>query len=116
MYVGAMRIVFFKQKTAYEWRISDGSSDVSSADLDLFGIGYSWGGFESLATPADLHRTLGTPDHDGALVRLQIRSEERRGGKECVRRVDLGGGRIIKTKTHALAYTHHSTGTQHVFT
>src|SRR3546814_8948318 len=44
--------------------------------LDLFGIGYSWGGFESLATPADPHRTLGTPDHDGALVRLQIGLED----------------------------------------
>src|SRR3546814_8410751 len=26
-------IVFFKQKTAYEWRISDWSSDVCSSDL-----------------------------------------------------------------------------------
>src|SRR3546814_1044934 len=28
--------VFFKQKTAYEMRISDWSSDVCSSDLDLF--------------------------------------------------------------------------------
>src|SRR3546814_16381321 len=27
--------VFFKQKTAYEMRISDGSSDVCSSDLDI---------------------------------------------------------------------------------
>src|SRR3546814_5744305 len=28
------RVFFFKQKTAYEMRISDGSSDVCSSDLD----------------------------------------------------------------------------------
>src|SRR3546814_9754687 len=28
-------LVFFKQKTAYEWRISDLSSDVRSSDLDF---------------------------------------------------------------------------------
>src|SRR3546814_699928 len=33
-----MCVFFFKQKTAYEWRISDWSSDVCSSDLtDLFG-------------------------------------------------------------------------------
>src|SRR3546814_14999863 len=30
---------------------------------------------------------------------LVERSAERRGGKECVRRVDLGGRRILKNKT-----------------
>src|SRR3546814_7900081 len=30
---------FFKQKTAYEMRISDWSSDVCSSDLDRFGVG-----------------------------------------------------------------------------
>src|SRR3546814_9793870 len=29
-----MYVFFFKQKTAYEWRISDWSSDVCSSDLD----------------------------------------------------------------------------------
>src|SRR3546814_1335429 len=36
---------FFKQKTAYEMRISDWSSDVSSSDLDirtLVGAGMAW--------------------------------------------------------------------------
>src|SRR3546814_6455716 len=28
--------MFFKQKTAYEWRISDWSSDVCSSDLELY--------------------------------------------------------------------------------
>jgi len=40
--------------------------------LDLFGIGYSWGGFESLAIPADPVRTATRPDFGGPLVRLHI--------------------------------------------
>lgn len=46
--------------------------------LDLFGIGYSWGGFESLALPVDpaKHRTATTWDMPGALVRLHIGLED----------------------------------------
>jgi cystathionine beta-lyase len=44
--------------------------------LDLFGIGYSWGGFESLATPAEPTRTASAPDWGGPLVRLQIGLED----------------------------------------
>jgi len=46
--------------------------------LDLFGIGYSWGGFESLAIPVDphRHRTATPPDFAGPLVRLQIGLED----------------------------------------
>ena len=46
--------------------------------LDLFGIGYSWGGFESLALPVDphRHRTATTRDWAGPLVRLQIGLED----------------------------------------
>jgi cystathionine beta-lyase len=40
--------------------------------LTLFGIGYSWGGFESLALPADLVRTATRLDFEGPLVRLHI--------------------------------------------
>lgn len=40
--------------------------------LEMFGIGYSWGGFESLVTPADPVRTASNPDWGGPLVRLQI--------------------------------------------
>lgn len=40
--------------------------------LELFGIGYSWGGFESLAVPADPVRTATNPDWGGPLVRLHI--------------------------------------------
>src|SRR3546814_9517071 len=42
-----LSIFFFKQKTAYEMRISDWSSDVCSSDLDRLVIeadGYDWHG------------------------------------------------------------------------
>ena len=44
--------------------------------LELFGIGFSWGGFESLAVPADPVRTATKPDWGGPLVRLQIGLED----------------------------------------
>lgn len=40
--------------------------------LERFGIGYSWGAFESLAIPADPVRTAGRADYGGLLVRLHI--------------------------------------------
>src|SRR3546814_7339100 len=76
---------FFKQKTAYEMRISDCSSDVCSSDL----------------AESDIERRLECSDkplpaapaativNDGAFEHalhtfLDFRSEERRVGKECV--------------------------------
>jgi cystathionine beta-lyase len=46
--------------------------------LDLFGIGYSWGGFESLALPADPERirTATSWKAEGPLVRLHIGLED----------------------------------------
>jgi cystathionine beta-lyase len=46
--------------------------------LELFGIGYSWGGFESLAIPAetDKLRTAAERDYGGPLVRLHIGLED----------------------------------------
>jgi cysteine-S-conjugate beta-lyase len=44
--------------------------------LELFGIGYSWGGFESLVVPADPHRTAARWQAEGPLVRLQIGLED----------------------------------------
>ena len=46
--------------------------------LDLFGIGYSWGGFESLAVPAepDPIRTASKRSYGGPLVRLHIGLED----------------------------------------
>jgi len=46
--------------------------------LELFGIGYSWGGFESLVIPADVEklRTAAKRDYGGPLVRLHIGLED----------------------------------------
>src|SRR3546814_5977670 len=89
MCVCCLCFFFFKQKTAYEMRISDWSSDVCSSDLARW-----------LDNPL-LHQPAGELRHplhlvgDGAqlfveddLVQLageiRQRSEERRVGKECV--------------------------------
>jgi len=44
--------------------------------LGLFGIGYSWGGFESLAVPADPVRTATQPRWEGPIVRLHVGLED----------------------------------------
>ncbi len=45
--------------------------------LDIFGLGYSWGGFESLAVHVSLaDRTTGERDYGGPLIRLQIGLED----------------------------------------
>src|SRR3546814_9780893 len=73
---------FFKQKTAYEMRISDWSSDVCSSDLD--------GGIGGEAVAAvGLHLDRAVADVDGLRKAIHAenqrgRSEERRVGKECV--------------------------------
>src|SRR3546814_2897431 len=65
---------FFKQKTAYEMRISDWSSDVCSSDLSL-------AVFDSAGSaPRRLSITL----YSRSRIVPSGRSEERRVGKECV--------------------------------
>src|SRR3546814_5221154 len=93
---------FFKQKTAYEMRISDWSSDVCSSDLEKL-----------IGKALELSQKLGTFDitmdlEDGAptgrerehaemvvaklrsdgnsrkMAGVRVRSDERRVGKECV--------------------------------
>ena len=44
--------------------------------LELFKIGYSWGGVTSLAVAYDFHRTTNRPDYGNRLVRLSIGLEE----------------------------------------
>src|SRR3546814_4272518 len=63
---------FFKQKTAYEMRISDWSSDVCSSDLQ------PPAGFE---LALGMHYNTAFPGHQ---IAMPPRSEERRVGKECV--------------------------------
>src|SRR3546814_8061179 len=73
---------FFKQKTAYEMRISDWSSDVCSSDLGDLAEPCACTGPRSRRRGAGgLPRALaGGPIAAGA----RHRSEERRVGKECV--------------------------------
>src|SRR3546814_5617013 len=89
VYVLFSVLFFFKQKTAYEMRISDWSSDVCSSDLRG----------RSRPRDAGMGRTRAVPDHgtdgrsagrrignggQGKTCPAQARSEERRVGKECV--------------------------------
>src|SRR3546814_5050825 len=70
---------FFKQKTAYEMRISDWSSDVCSSDLSIMTPILGDLPNVALIDPLDYPhfvRLLGESD--------LVRSEERRVGKECV--------------------------------
>src|SRR3546814_10338400 len=97
-FCSCMLFVFFflfKQKTAYEMRISDWSSDVCSSDLFVIGEGERTrvcvyerpspealvftrgvGWVEDIAVGASGLAILGSLD--------AVRSEERRVGKECV--------------------------------
>src|SRR3546814_8064777 len=86
-----MFVLFFKQKTAYEMRISDWSSDVCSSDLgwrspmpDLLPCPHCGAPAEH-----DSRRWNGMDLHDvgnigHAIYCTACRSEERRVGKECV--------------------------------
>src|SRR3546814_9526099 len=84
----------FKQKTAYEMRISDWSSDVCSSDLAC-----PWnsqpraGTIDATARPSDLDIVRNAVARGARLLRHARlspsrrelgRSEERRVGKECV--------------------------------
>src|SRR3546814_8740718 len=75
---------FFKQKTAYEMRISDWSSDVCSSDLfrcRTEGAGRARKAAQAAQGPA----IWGPCRSDGRrCARPRTRSEERRVGKECV--------------------------------
>jgi cysteine-S-conjugate beta-lyase len=45
--------------------------------LEIFGLGYSWGGYESLAVPVFLgDRTVAKGDYPGPVIRLQIGLED----------------------------------------
>src|SRR3546814_7021320 len=94
---------FFNQKTAYEMRISDWSSDVCSSDLDLIKAArHAWDRVLELGTKygyRNAQTTLIAPtgtiglvmdcdttgvEPDFAVVKFKKRSEERSVGKECV--------------------------------
>src|SRR3546814_5171795 len=91
---------FFKQKTAYEMRISDWSSDVCSSDLQQVGLALAIQcGGQPQAVAVAVSRRVGFAVDDSVSLRLRIvpmdggqsalqvpavRSEERRVGKACV--------------------------------
>ncbi len=65
----------------FSFQLTNGDEESRAAfidALDLFGIGYSWGGFESLALPIDpaKYRTATDWRMDGVLVRLNIGLED----------------------------------------
>src|SRR3546814_1320192 len=83
-------VFFFKQKTAYEMRISDWSSDVCSSDLDRLERGHQRSIVGIMAIDAhplvvgqQVRRGVGA-DLPAGRARDRLRSEERRVGKECV--------------------------------
>src|SRR3546814_1310481 len=94
-YLSFFFVFFFKQKTAYEMRISDWSSDVCSSDLrrDEQVLEYA-ASFEIGGHLRYFQQVVGPPaDIDGRKRKLRElngrghrrnRSEERRVGKECV--------------------------------
>src|SRR3546814_5733920 len=79
---------FFKQKTAYEMRISDWSSDVCSSDLEGRGGGHRLMKCAAFALAfLPLLGGCNAPwgdDSDRTESARDFRSEERRVGKECV--------------------------------
>src|SRR3546814_8597256 len=96
-----MFVFFFKQKTAYEMRISDWSSDVCSSDLlrvdmaDIAGVEPDGArrvarfgpecavGFH-LVAPIAVHHQFAAAQDFAILGYPHLSSEERRVGKECV--------------------------------
>src|SRR3546814_5956727 len=81
---------FFKQKTAYDMRISDWSSDVCSSDLRRAGVlrkkrNNPCLSFSVAHHPGRHDARAHTPDTRKTPRRYTMsRSEERRVGKECV--------------------------------
>src|SRR3546814_8129830 len=81
---------FFKQKTAYDMRISDWSSDVCSSDLFGTAVGGSLGAHkEQMYEVVSYCMPHVAPDRPVHLLGIGgigdiFRSEERRVGEECV--------------------------------
>src|SRR3546814_19859704 len=109
-------MLFFKQKTAYEMRISDWSSDVCSSDLDRVcqnskakekvdksataSQGQNRSGFRRITQQAMM-----------AVAIPGMRSEERRVGQECVStcRSRWSPKHYIKNNQHESGEPQHST-------
>src|SRR3546814_16061660 len=97
-----MLVLFFKQKTAYELRIRDWSSDVCSSDLHgrlqpRCGSDRSCSARRMACFPPGAEDAGGTAG-GGCRGKLGDRKSVV-WGKSVAVRVDIGGGRISKTKT-----------------
>src|SRR3546814_8227328 len=100
-YVDFLCVLFFKQKTAYEMRISDWSSDMCSSDLKAeLGKPVPFAHCANVGEAVDALRAFGLERDDAVLVKgsnsvglaslvtelskQEGRSDESRVGKECV--------------------------------
>src|SRR3546814_1326753 len=81
-------VFVFKQKTAYEMRISDWSSDVCSSDLVAYGSEEQKLKWLPRMVSGELIGVIAMSEpgigSDLRSMRTQARSEERRVGNECV--------------------------------
>ena len=80
--------------------LDGGSDDARAALIDglaLFGIGYSWGGYESLALPIDPHRYRSVTRRaaEGPMIRLQIGLED---ADDLIADLDAGLARFRATR------------------
>jgi cysteine-S-conjugate beta-lyase len=64
-------------------------------DMELFSMGFSWGGFESLIVPFKPHRTATTWNASGPALRLHIGMEH---PEDLMRDLEAGFARLNKTR------------------
>src|SRR3546814_962469 len=108
VYVVCVYLLFFKQKTAYEMRISDWSSDVCSSDLRLLARNIRAGEADRdtrrhvvIQAEVEPPRGADAVEAHGDRNRSEREAVDRKSvveGKSVLVRVDLGGRRIINKK------------------
>src|SRR3546814_14802783 len=95
-------VFFFKQKTAYEMRISDWSPDVCSSDLDDYAAMMVTADSRDQNDPDRLKfcgaGAMSLRDRDNYALLMRIDRKSAVQGKSVSVRVDLGGRRSIKKK------------------
>src|SRR3546814_12410472 len=98
-----MCFIVFRQKTAYEMRISDWSSDVCSSDLRVgSGPAPQQKGYSALVKLNKIYTRKGDDSTTGLVDGSRLAQRDRKSvveGTSGAVRVDLGGGRNIKKKT-----------------
>src|SRR3546814_12125167 len=119
-----MLIFFFKQKTAYEMRISDWSSDVCSSDLGLTSV-VQVASVPSISVPVVSTTLAPRMGKRASAIRWRVTAGPKSNswfpstmmprdrqsvvlGKSVSVRVDLGGRRIIQKKQTSLYFHHDS--------